>query len=292
MDIKKLETFINLVETRNYTRTAKALHVTQPTVSHDIKAIESEIGVKLFNRNKRYVNVTEDGAAFYRKIRPLINNYYSAVQDIQKKELEANSKISIGYSFYFFFFFLKKNVNAKFSLISLNHNELKQHILSNEIDLLITTSRDAEDLSNIKSYHIENEPFKAIVPKSNPLSKKPKLKLADFQGEKMLFLDNNWAAADLINLQNKVMHTNNQMHITYANDLSALDILIRAEQGIAFGLYCLYPQLEENSIYVPLKWEPTVDLVAVIQESNNKRIVHQFIKFIQEFNFDFKDKNQ
>lgn len=67
MDIKKLETFINLVETGNYTRTAKALHVTQLTVSHDIKAIESEIGVKLFNRNKRYVNVTEDGAAFYRK---------------------------------------------------------------------------------------------------------------------------------------------------------------------------------------------------------------------------------
>lgn len=299
MDIKKLETFINLVETRNYTRTAKALHVTQPTVSHDIKAIESEIGVKLFNRNKRYVNVTEDGAAFYRKIKPLINNYYSAVQDIQKKELESNSKISIGYSYtpfndYYLPLWIKrfqqKYVNAKFSLISLNHNELKQHILSNEIDLLITTSRDAEDLSNIKSYHIENEPFKAIVPKSNPLSKKPKLKLADFQGEKMLFLDNNWAAADLINLQNKVMHTNNQMHITYANDLSALDILIRAEQGIAFGLYCLYPKLEENSIYVPLKWEPTVDLVAVIQESNNKQIVHQFIKFIQEFNFDFKDK--
>lgn len=44
MDIKRLETFINLVETKNYTRTAKAMHVTQPTVTHDINAIENEVG--------------------------------------------------------------------------------------------------------------------------------------------------------------------------------------------------------------------------------------------------------
>lgn len=296
MDIKKLETFINLVETRNYTRTAKALHVTQPTVSHDIKAIENEIGVKLFNRNKRYVNVTQDGKAFYQKIRPLINNYYSAVQDIQKKDLADNYKIIIGYSYtpfndLYIPIWIKKfqqiYPKAKFSIISLNHNELKQQVLSGEIDVIITTGRDAADLNNIKSYHIETESFKAIVPEKNPLCQKNKLELEDFQNEKMLFLDNNWAAEDLINLQNKVMHINNQMHITYVNDLSALNILIKAEQGIAFGLYCLYPHLNENSVYVPLDWEPQVDLVAITQKNNEKRIVYQFIKFIQEFNFDF-----
>ena len=73
MDIHKLEVFINLVETSNYTRSARSMHITQPTVTHDIKAIENEIGVKLFNRNKRYVSVTTDGKAFYQKIKPIIN---------------------------------------------------------------------------------------------------------------------------------------------------------------------------------------------------------------------------
>ncbi|MEB3363395.1 LysR family transcriptional regulator [Lactobacillus sp. R2/2] len=67
MDIKKLVTFVNLVETKNFTKTAKAIHVTQPTVTHDINAIEDEIGVKLFNRNKRYVNVTKSGEVFIKK---------------------------------------------------------------------------------------------------------------------------------------------------------------------------------------------------------------------------------
>lgn len=295
MDINRLETFINLVETKNYTRTAKAMHVTQPTVTHDINAIENEVGVKLFNRSKRSVTVTKNGWAFYQKIRPLINNYYSAVQDIQKNDLVENYKITIGYSYtpfndYYVPLWIKKfqeqRPQVKFSIMSLNHNELKQHILSNEIDVVITTEKDIHDLKNIKSYVLETEPFKAIVPKNNPLSKKKLLKLTDFQNQKMLFLDNNWAAEDLINLQNQLMHINKQMHITYANDLSSLNVLVKGEQGIALGLYCLYAELNKNLTYVPIDWEPQVDLVVIITETNRKKTVREFIKLIRKFKLD------
>ncbi|MCT7895350.1 MAG: LysR family transcriptional regulator, partial [Lactobacillus gasseri] len=52
MDIKKLTIFINLAETRSFSKTAINMHVTQPTVTHTIKSIESEIGTQLFNTNK------------------------------------------------------------------------------------------------------------------------------------------------------------------------------------------------------------------------------------------------
>ena len=290
MDIHKLEVFISLVETSNYTRTAKALHLTQPAVTHDIKSIENEIGVRLFNRNKRYVSVTKDGRAFYLKVKTIINNYYSAVQDIQKKDLEENSKITIGYSYTPFNDiyvpqwinkFQRQHSNVKFSIISLNHNELKQHLLSNEIDLVLTTGNDAKDLENIKAYTLETESFKAIVSKKNPLSKKKILKLADFQNQKMLYLDNNWAAIDLINLQDKIRHINHHLNITYANNLSSLNVLIKGQQGIALGLFCLYPKLEPYLKYVPIDWKKTVDLVIAIQKNNEKRIVHEFINFIK-----------
>lgn len=290
MDIHKLEVFINLVETSNYTRTARAMHITQPTVTHDIKSIENEIGVRLFNRNKRYVSVTPDGKAFYQKVKPIINNYYSAVQDIQKKDLENNSKITIGYSYTPFNDiyvpqwinkFQIKYPNVRFSIMSLNHNELKQHLLSDEIDVVLTTGNDAKDLENIKSYKLETENFKAIVPKKNPLSEKKVLKLTDFQNQKMLFLDNNWAAVDLINLQDEIQHVNNHLNITFANNLSSLNVLIKGQQGIALGLYCLYPKLEPYLKYVPVDWKPTVDLVIVTQKNNEKRSVTYFIKFIE-----------
>lgn len=252
-------------------------------------------GVKLLNRSKRSVMVTKNGWAFYQKIRPLINNYYSAVQDIQKNDLGENYKITIGYSYtpfndYYVPLWIKKfqeqRPQVKFSIMSLNHNELKQHILSNEIDVVITTKKDIDDLKNIKSYVLETEPFKAIVPKNNALSKKKLLKLTDFQNQKMLFLDNNWAAEDLINLQNQLMHINKQMHITYANDLSSLNVLVKGEQGIALGLYCLYAELNENLTYVPIDWEPQVNLVVITTKTNCKKTVREFIELIQKFKLD------
>lgn len=297
MDTKKLVTFVNLVETKNFTKTAKAIHATQPTVTHDINAIEDEIGVKLFNRNKRYVNVTKSGEVFYQKIRPLINNYNSAVQEIQEKDKKERLQINFGYSYNPFndkyiplwlSQFQKKFPQVKFVLVNLNRNELKQQLVSNNLDVMLTTGLEAEDLSNIKIYPIETEPFKVIVPRNNPLSKKCIIKLTDFQSEKLLFLDNRWAATDIINLQNKIIHLNRDLNITYAAEISSLNVLLKANQGLGLGLYCIYPELDSSLAYVPLDWEPQVDLVAIMQKNNEKRIVHQFIKFIQDFNFDFE----
>ncbi|WP_338201744.1 LysR family transcriptional regulator [Lactobacillus rizhaonensis] len=297
MDIKKLVTFVNLVETKNFTKTAKAIHATQPTVTHDINAIEDEIGVKLFNRNKRYVNVTKNGEVFYQKIRPLINNYNSAVQEVQEKDKKERLQINFGYSYNPFndkyiplwlSSFQKKFPQVKFALVNLNRNELKQQLVSNNLDVMLTTGLEAEDLSNIKVYPIETEPFKVIIPQNNPLSKKSIIKLTDFQGEKLVFLDNRWAAADIINLQNKIIHLNRDLNITYADEISSLNVLLKANQGMGLGLYCIYPELDSSLTYVPLKWEPQVNLVAITQKNNEKRIVYQFIKFIQNFNFDFE----
>lgn len=301
MDIKKLVTFINLVETRNYTRTAKMMHVTQPTVTHDINAIENEIGVKLFNRNKRYVNITQNGWLFYQKIRPLINSYYSAVQDIQKKNAEENSQITLGYSYTPFNElyipiwikqFQKAHPHVNVIIKNLNHNDLKQHLLANDLDVMLTTGGEIEDLSDVKKYLIETEPFKAIVPKTNPLSQRPLLRLTDFQGENMLFLDGNWASLDLVKLQNRIIHVNDQVNVTYTDYLSSLNILIESGQGIAVGLYCIYAELEAGLVYVPIDWRPTVDLLIITEKTNHKRIVYQFIKFVQNFKFAFKSMSK
>lgn len=295
MDIKKLVTFINLVETRNFTRTAKAMHVTQPTVTHDINTIEDELGIKLFNRTKRYVNITKNGELFYQKMRPLINSYYSAVQDIQGKDAYESSQITLGYSYSLFNDlyipkwlkqFREKHPQVRFMLENLSHNDLKQQLSSNKLDLMITTGREAEDLTNIKTYLVETESFQAIISRDNPLSKRTRLEITDFNDQRMLFLDNNWAASDLINLQNKIIHSNKQINVMYVNDLPSLNILIKSGQGITVGLYCIYAKLDKTLTYVPVNWKPTVDLVIITPQNQHKRMVYEFIKFIQNFKFE------
>lgn len=66
MDIADIETFLMLVRTRNISKTAEKLYVSQPTVSHRLKQLEDELGMPLFVRKRGYkrVELTTKGEAF------------------------------------------------------------------------------------------------------------------------------------------------------------------------------------------------------------------------------------
>ena len=57
----KLLTFIEVCKTKNYTKAAKNLNLTQPAVSQHIKQLELDYNVKLFSRNNNELSLTKDG---------------------------------------------------------------------------------------------------------------------------------------------------------------------------------------------------------------------------------------
>lgn len=61
VDIDKLSTFLRAAETLNFSETAKQLHISQPTVSHQIKILEQELGITLFIRTNTGLALTEAG---------------------------------------------------------------------------------------------------------------------------------------------------------------------------------------------------------------------------------------
>jgi DNA-binding transcriptional LysR family regulator len=62
--LRQLECFLTLTETLNYGRAAKRLYMTQPTLSFQIKALEEALCIQLFRRNRRSVELTEEGELF------------------------------------------------------------------------------------------------------------------------------------------------------------------------------------------------------------------------------------
>lgn len=67
----KLNTFLTLVEQKTTVRCAAVLHLSQPSVTQHIRALEAEYGVKLFEKEGRRLTLTEAGARFYRLARRL-----------------------------------------------------------------------------------------------------------------------------------------------------------------------------------------------------------------------------
>ncbi len=74
VDIHKIGTFLCAAETLNFSEAAKQLHLSQPTVSHQIKMLEKEMGVTLFKRTNIGLELTEAGRVLLPWARRLMND--------------------------------------------------------------------------------------------------------------------------------------------------------------------------------------------------------------------------
>jgi DNA-binding transcriptional LysR family regulator len=74
MDIQRLETFLWAAEYMSFSEAAKQLHITQPTISHHIKVLETELGVELFDRSGPHLHLTEAGRSLLPWARKLIQD--------------------------------------------------------------------------------------------------------------------------------------------------------------------------------------------------------------------------
>ena len=77
MNLKQLEAFVQVAEGGSFSKAAKELFLTQPTISAHIAALEKELNVRLFVRNTKEVSLSDDGRELYQYARQII--------DLQKK---------------------------------------------------------------------------------------------------------------------------------------------------------------------------------------------------------------
>jgi DNA-binding transcriptional LysR family regulator len=82
MDIELLRTFLELHRTRHFSRTADALHLTQAAVSSRLKSLETQLGVTLFERSRRQMWLTPEGARLIRHSERLLAGWRVARQDV------------------------------------------------------------------------------------------------------------------------------------------------------------------------------------------------------------------
>src|SRR5258708_37876778 len=64
MELRQIRAFLSIAETLHFGRTAELVHLSQPALSLQIRALEEEIGVRLFERNRRKTTLTAAGVAF------------------------------------------------------------------------------------------------------------------------------------------------------------------------------------------------------------------------------------
>lgn len=103
---KILEQFLAIAEAGSYVAASEKLHVSQPALSYNLKKLEANLGVKLFERSSRGVKLTPYGETLYENALTMGRLYSNAVESIarQKAGREQGIKIGTGYSTWNLFF--------------------------------------------------------------------------------------------------------------------------------------------------------------------------------------------
>ena len=98
MDIKELEAFVYVVENCSFSRAAELLHLTQPTISSHISALERKLGIKLVVRTTKETYPSDAGKLLYRYAKEILQVRENAAAALKSFSQEMRGTITLAAS--------------------------------------------------------------------------------------------------------------------------------------------------------------------------------------------------
>lgn len=168
MDIKQLHYFTTVVEEKTVTAAAEKLHMTQPPLTMQLHALESELGCKLFERKGRTLSLTDAGQHMYRRALEIIRMCDNAQREMKDYRNGTVGTLRIGVissvQGTLFTKILKeyhdRYPNIKISVFSANTYQLLEKLQNREIDTAIT--RTPFSAAKLHAEYIRTEEIHAI----------------------------------------------------------------------------------------------------------------------------------
>jgi DNA-binding transcriptional LysR family regulator len=97
MDLRQLRYFLMVAQELHFGRAAAKLHISQPPLSQQIQRLEAELGVTLFERDKRHVSLTPIGAAFLHRARMILDSSQIALKEVQRMARGEQDVLRLGF---------------------------------------------------------------------------------------------------------------------------------------------------------------------------------------------------
>ncbi|GAY77115.1 LysR family regulatory protein CidR [Sporolactobacillus inulinus] len=187
MELRHFLYFIAVAEELHFGRAAARLQMTQPPLSKQIQQFEEEIGVPLFKRNKRHVELTTAGQLFLPEARQIIAQVNQAVDTAQRADRGEFGRLVIGFvgsATYDILPQIIREYRRKFPHVSIRLHELST---PDQVNALIGERIDVGLLHPpVSSSFIDSIPIKRgfaalSLPKNHPLAKKEHIYIEDLQ---------------------------------------------------------------------------------------------------------------
>ncbi|MCK9860795.1 LysR family transcriptional regulator [Paenibacillus sp. ATY16] len=200
MELRQLEYFIQVCKSGSFTKAKEELGVTQPTLSQQIRVLEGEYNIQLFDRVSRGVEVTEAGKILLNKGNAIMNLLEEARNEIEGRNNSSGETISIGccpaemeYLAPFFMKFHQKYPNILLKIMDVEDAEKK--VLEQQVDFGITAYPVSDD--SVISTHLYRQEMALLVHSEHSLAKQSSIPFQSLkQMNSIMFREQNKSLID------------------------------------------------------------------------------------------------
>ena len=194
MELRHLRYFDAVAETLNFTRAAERLHVTQSTLSHQIKQLEEEIGAPLFDRSGKQVRLTETGEILRSHMTPALEQIDLGLQALRGPGEAITGSIRLGTTPSFntqmvptcVATLLKSYPNIQVTVEELAAGQILKRLRSGHLDMAV--SYPPGEGSDLWFEPLYNEELQLVIGTNHPLARRRRVRMVELHNVRMVML--------------------------------------------------------------------------------------------------------
>lgn len=291
MNLQQLEYFLAVAKFLNFTRAAEKYYISQTAITQQIKSLEEKLGVKLFNRSKRHVELTPAGLVFIREAQAIIDKTKEAISKTQAAATGFSGNLNIGFiKGYEYSDFPQKirdfRLNNKNISLLLERNDpivLYENLEKNRHDIVINFDFNSQNYPNFEKKLLAKIPLVAVLYKDHPLANRKtisrqELKYENFIMNKINYLKNDGSEKIL----DRYIELGFIPNVLYdSSDIETMLIMIGAEMGISVlpSYTSSILKNNDNLVFIPLEDEKEyVELFLFWKRENSNPALNNILR--------------
>lgn len=290
MELRHLRYFAAVADELHFGRAAQRLGMAQPPLSQQIRNLEDELGVTLFHRTKRRVELTEAGQAFLSRVRIILETAGDAVSEAQRVARGELGRVAIGFMSAAMLDqfpailrgFRRRFPDAQMQFAQLPSNEQLKAVASGHVDVgfVDIAHRAPTTMVGDVAVRVErawSEALLVALPPEHPLARRPALALADLANEPFVTLPREPATGYYDQIIGLCRGAGFSPVIRQeAAQLPAVLALVAAGLGVAIVPCCVQAQWQSQIAFRPLAEPAAIDVTMISRADNASPVLAAF----------------
>lgn len=236
LSARQLRAFLTLVEERNFTRAAQRSHLTQPAFSALIQSLEEALGVRLFDRSTRRVELTPEGRHFRRSAPRVLNDIDSLVGEMREFVSKRRGRVAVaalpslaaGWLPRIYAAYAASHPGVELTLHDALLEPCLQQVREGAVDMALAAR--GRDMSGLLAEPLCEDRFYLVCRRDHALARRQEIELGMLRDERMIHLGRGSSIRQSLSARAELEALRTALEVDH---LATVTGLIRAGLGVS-----------------------------------------------------------